>query len=132
MHEFRTAILAGDVKSAPGPIAKKERCRRGSAGATLIDIAIAREERRKTNQRREDRFHGAVDRATITFRRKKTLVKVVNVSSGGVMIETGIQPRIGETIAIQFEGFDRLDGVVRWVRQGQVGLDVGEDAIDVG
>ena len=134
MHELRSAILSGDVRPADGPVARKEGCRRqrDRAGATLVDIEIAREERRKTNQRREDRFHGAVERATLTFRRKKSLVKVVNVSGGGVMVESGIMPRIGEKVALEFEGFDRLEAVVRWVREGRIGLDVGEDSIDIG
>src|SRR3712207_8450409 len=59
-------------------------------------------------------------------RRKKTLVRVVNVSASGVMIESGIMPRIGEKVGLEFEGFDRLDGTVRWVKQGRIGLDVGE------
>ena len=78
------------------------------------------------------RFHGAVERATLTFRRKKSLVPVINVSGGGLMIETGIVPRIGEKVGLQFEGFDQLEAIVRWVRQGRIGLDVGEDAIEVG
>ena len=132
MHEFRTAILTGDVKAALDPVSKKERCRRQNGGPTLIDISIPREERRATNQRREDRFHGVVDRATLIFRRKKSLVRVVNVSPSGVMIETGILPRIGERVGLEFEDFDRLDAVVRWVKQGRIGLDVGEGAIDLG
>lgn len=133
MHEFRSAILTGDVKAALDPVARKESCRRrNGAGPSLIEIAIPREERRSTNQRREDRFHGVVERATIVFRRKKTLVRVVNVSPSGVMIESSIMPRIGEPIGVQFEGFERVDGVVRWVKQGRIGLDVGEGAIDLG
>ena len=132
MHELRTAIISGDVRSAQGPVARKENCRRKGPGATLVDIEIAREERRRTNQRREDRFAGAVERATLTFRRKKSLVPVVNISGGGVMIESGIMPRIGEKVGLQFEGFDQLEAIVRWVRRGRIGLDVGEDAIEVG
>ena len=132
MHEFRTAILTGE-KFDDTPVAKKEKCRRRIAGigATLVDIAIPREERRATNQRREDRFHGVVERATIVFRRKKQLVRVVNVSEGGVMIECNVMPRIGETIGIHFEGFDALEGKVRWVKQGRVGLDVGDGSISL-
>ena len=132
MHEFRTVILAGQ-KFDDSPVAKKERCRRGAAGpgATLVDIAIPREERRVTNQRREDRFHNVVDRATIVFRRKKQLVRVVNISESGVMIECSIMPRIGETIGVHFEGFEPLQGTVRWVKQGRVGLDVGEGSISL-
>ena len=133
MHEFRTAIITGEVKSVLDPVSRKEGCRRRDGGGpTLIDIAIPREERRITNQRREDRFHGVVDRATLVFRRKKSLVRIVNVSASGVMVECNIMPRIGETVGLEFDGFDRLEGVVRWVKQGRIGLDVGEGAIDLG
>ena len=99
MHELRSAILTGDVKSALDPTARKEACRRGG-GLSLIDIAIPREERRSTDQRREDRYHGVVERATITFRRKKSLVKVVNVSAGGFIAEVSdaVNPQL-KTIA---------------------------------
>ncbi|MGQ0559488.1 MAG: PilZ domain-containing protein [Sphingosinicella sp.] len=128
MHEFRTALRNGEVPVSAGPVASKERCRRASE-ATLCNIAIPREERRRTNQRREDRFAGLIDRATITFRRKKSLVPVVNVSSGGLMIESALMPWIGERVGVEIEGHDRIEAVVRWVRGGRIGLDVGEGAI---
>ncbi len=131
MHDFRTAVLKGDVASAPAPVARKERCRRRGE-QSLVDIPIPREERRKTNQRREDRFPDVVDRATLVFRRKKLLVRVVNVSGSGVMIESNVMPRIGESVGLEFENFDRLMAVVRWIRRGRIGLDVGEGAIGLG
>lgn len=131
MHELRSAILTGDVGSFQNPVARKEKCRRGSP-PTLVDIPIPREERRLTDQRREDRFQGVVERATIVFRGKKTLVPIVNVSGGGAMIESLIVPRIGERIGLLFDGFEPVEGVVRWVKQGRIGLDVGEGAIDLG
>ena len=48
------------------------------------------------------------------------------------MIEAEIMPRIGETVGIEFEGFERLQGIVRWVKQGRIGLDLGEGSIDLG
>lgn len=131
MHELRTAIVNGDVQSALDPVSRKEKCRR-EGGGSLVDIPIPREERRTTNQRREDRFHGVVDRATLVFRRKKALVKVVNVSGSGVMIESNLELRIGEKVGLDFEDFDRLQAVVRWVKKGRIGLDVGEGAIELG
>ena len=131
MHEFRTAILTGDIRPPEGPRSRKERCRRQNDEPTLVGISIPREERRKTNQRHEDRFHGVVDRATIVFRRKKTLVRIVNVSGSGVMIESHIMPRIGEVIRLEFDNFEPLQAVVRWVKQGRIGLDVGEGGIDL-
>ena len=130
MHEFRTAILNGEAPASQG-LSHKERCRRQSAEPTLVDIPIPRQERRKTNQRSEDRFLNVIERATITFRRKKLLVRIVNVSGSGVMIESNIVPRIGEVIGLQFDDFDGLQAVVRWVREGRIGLDVGEGAIDL-
>ena len=132
MREFRTAIVRSDVTSGPSPVARKEKCRGQTDEQSLVDIAIPRTERRTTNHRAEDRFPGVVDRATLVFRGKKLPVRVVNVSGSGVMIESNIMPRIGEAVGLEFEGFDRLDAVVRWIRRGRIGLDVGEGAIDLG
>jgi hypothetical protein len=127
MHGLRSAILAGEGASA-ALVSSKERCRRGGSGG-LAALHIPREERRATDQRGEDRHWGVVDRAILIFRRKKLLVRVVNISSGGIMIEADLVPRIGEAVAIEFEGFDRVQGVVRWVKQGRIGLDLGEGSI---
>jgi hypothetical protein len=127
---MRSAILSGEPASA-SLISTKERCRRQS-GSSLAALSIPRVERRSTDQRREDRHWGVVDRAMLLFRRKKLLVRVVNVSSSGIMIEADLMPRIGEAVGIEFEGFERLQGVVRWVKQGRIGLDVGDGTIDLG
>lgn len=132
MNEFRSAVQKGEVAQHFSPVSPKEKCRRNKVEVSLAQILIPRVERRTTNQRREDRFRGIVDRATIMFRRKKALVKVVNVSESGLMIEAAIEPRIGEKLAVEFEGFEPLHGVVRWVREGRIGLDVGEGAITLG
>jgi len=131
MHGLRSAIISGEAASNT-LISSKEGCRRQTAGGSLTELRIPREERRITNQRREDRHWGVVDRAMILFRRKKLLVKVVNVSSSGIMIDADILPRIGESVAVEFEGFDRLQGVVCWVKQGRIGLDLGDGSIDLG
>jgi len=130
MHGLRSAIQSGEAASA-SLVSTKEACRRKSGGS-LTSLEIPREERRSTDQRREDRHWGVVDRAMLVFRRKKLLVRVVNVSSSGIMIEADIMPRIGEKVTVDFEGFDRLEGVVRWIRGGRIGLDLGDGSIDLG
>lgn len=130
MHELRSAILTGDPKPALDPHPQQERCRRKGA-SSLFDVPIPRGERRKADQRREQRFQGVVERATINFRRKTLLVPVINVSGGGVMLETGILPCIGEIIVIALEGRKPLDGIVRWVKEGRVGLDLGEGTLQI-
>jgi hypothetical protein len=130
MHGLRSAINSGAPASA-SLVSTKEGCRR-TGGGSLMALQIAREERRATDQRSEDRHWGVVDRAILLFRRKKLLVRVVNVSSGGIMIEADIMPRIGEAVAVEFEGFDRLGAVVRWIKAGRIGLDLGDGSIDLG
>ena len=128
MHETRTGIRADAIVDGQGAARRRQK----GDEATLVDIAIPRVAKRSVNQRRTRRFDGVVKRATITFRRRRSPVRVVNISGGGVMIESGIQPRIGEVIGIEFEGFDLLEAVVRWVKKGRIGLDVGEGTINFG
>jgi len=131
MNEFRAAVSKGEVSQVLAPVAT-EKCRRAKIEGSLAGILIPRVERRTTNQRREDRYRGIVDRASILFRRKRMLVKVVNISESGLMVEAAIEPRIGEQLKIEFEGFEPLQGVVCWVREGRIGLDVGDGAIALG
>ena len=130
MHGLRSAIKSGEAASA-SLVSTKEGCRR-TGGGSLVGLRIAREERRATDQRREDRHWGVVDRAIFLFRRKKLLVRVINISSSGIMIEADIMPRIGEAVTIEFEGFERLPAIVRWIKAGRIGLDLGDGSIDLG
>ena len=133
MDELPTPILAGDIRHDQNPDPREEQGRRQKGDeATLVDVAIPRVVRRRANQRQENRLNGVVKRAAIIFRRRKLLVRVVNISGGGVMVESGIVPRIGEVIGLEFEGFDRLEAVVRLVKKGRIGLDVGEGTINFG
>ena len=133
MNEFRAALKKGEAAQVVAPvIVNKEHCRRQAMEQSLAGILIPRVERRTNNQRREDRYRGIVDRATLIFRRKKVLVKVCNVSESGMMVEAAILPRIGERVRVDFEGFEPLEASVCWVREGRIGLDLGDGAISLG
>jgi len=129
MHEIRSSILSGEEKVS-SPIARKGQPKQGGAGlGGLGRIAIRREETRVTDQRAEDRLRDRVEQSIIHFRRRKYVVRVVNVSSRGAMIESDIEPRIGEAIDIQFTDDNRTSCVVRWIRQGRIGLEFVDEAI---
>ncbi|HEX8526944.1 MAG TPA: PilZ domain-containing protein [Allosphingosinicella sp.] len=130
MHELRSAILSGEGATA-SVVSTKESCRRRGGKGGLAALHIERGERRSTDQRAEDRHWGVVERAMLVFRRKRRLVRVINLSTGGMTIECEIMPRIGELVGIEFEGFDPVDGIVRWVKQGRIGLDLGEGGISL-
>ena len=129
MHEIRSSIL-GDDKAA-SPVARKSKPKRDADGGLggLTKIAIRREEARVTNQRAEDRLRDRVEQSIIHFRRRKYVVRVVNVSSRGAMIESDIEPRIGEPLDIQFTDDNRTRCLVRWIREGRIGLEFVDETI---
>jgi hypothetical protein len=130
MNELRTAIASGQGLRPNGPIAKKTKRAEPKGGLTAI--AVKREESRLTNQRREERHRNLLENATIHFRRRKHEVPVVNVSSNGVMIETDIEPWIGESLEIQFGDCNRTKCVVRWIRDRRMGLEFNDETTIIG
>lgn len=130
MHRVRNAILVGD-SPAEALVSSKEPNRRRPEGASLAGISIAREERRTTDQRSEERYRDRIERGIVVYRGKKCLVRIVNVSTSGLMIEADFTPRIGESLGLEIEGMERLQAAVRWIREGRIGLDVGEGTFAV-
>jgi hypothetical protein len=125
MHELRSAILSGDQKGVVARKAKKEAAQLGG----LTKIAIKRQETRITNQRLEDRHRNVVEQADFVFRRKRMKAGVINVSSRGAMIATDVEPRIGEKIDILFTPATKTKCVVRWVREGRIGIEFLDETI---
>jgi hypothetical protein len=128
MHELRKLIENGgehsDIvvrKTSPNSAHRKA----GGLGA----IAIPRQECRRTNQRRDGRHASLINEAVITFRRKRHIVPVVNVSSHGVMIRSDIEPRLGERMDIQFEECNRTTCYVRWMKSGQIGIEFASETV---
>jgi hypothetical protein len=128
MHELRSTILSGEAK--PSLVAQKGRPKaEGAAPGGLAKIAIKRQEARVTDQRLEDRLRGIVETSTILFRRRRQEAAVINVSSRGAMIRADIEPRIGEKLDMMFTDQNRTRCVVRWVRDGRIGLEFVDDTI---
>jgi len=76
-------------------------------------------------RRSEPRFEGLAERAALTFRGNAHIVPVVNISSRGTMIESDLEPRLGESVLIRFEGCTPIHAFVRWSREGRIGLNFG-------
>lgn len=125
MHEMRTLIENGGKRDIVVRKSRGDQHRRTGLAA----IPIPREESRRHNQRREDRHINLADKAVITFRRKRLEVDVVNVSSHGVMIDSDIEPRVGERIEIRFEDCNRTLCYVRWVKGRQIGLEFTAETV---
>ncbi|HEX8192889.1 MAG TPA: PilZ domain-containing protein [Allosphingosinicella sp.] len=109
------------------PRRKADAAAQADEGPSLAALAIPRTEARTSNQRSEDRHLNLADRAEVRFRGRRIDVGVVNVSRHGAMIEAPIEPRIGERMHIRFEGLNRTDCTVRWIRGGRMGLEFAQE-----
>jgi hypothetical protein len=127
MHEIRSSILSGAAERPATPVAKKAKGSGGLGGLTAI--AVKRQETRVTNQRCEDRLRDIVEETTMVFRRKKVGARVINVSSRGAMIESDVEARIGEKIDLLFTDKNKTRCVVRWMREGRIGVEFLNETI---
>jgi hypothetical protein len=127
MHEIRSLMQGGGNREIVVRKGGERAAPRPTAG--LAGIAVRREESRTTNQRREDRHMNLADKAVITFRRKKIAVEVVNVSSHGVMIDSDIEPRVGERVQISIEDCNQTRCAVRWIKGRHIGLEFAEETV---
>ena len=80
-------------------------------------------------RRVEPRYEGLVEEALLSFRGRDHRVPVVNISSRGTQVESNIEPRLGESVKITFEGCSPIYAFVRWAREGRIGLRFGCEMI---
>jgi hypothetical protein len=115
-HRLRSAVRAAEAGAALPPLSL-EPCRRDphASGPETPDD-------RRERHRRAERHRGMVESAAILYRGKPALVRVANVSKGGVTLETSLTPEVGETISVAMTGQAPRTGAVRWVRRGRIGI----------
>ena len=119
MHSLRSSLRAREDGAPARPLSLDERRREAPAPEAA---ALPKGERRTGAQRRADRHCGVVERAAILYRGKRAMVAVANVSKGGVTIETGLTPDVGEALLLELPGKQPAQARVRWVKPGRVGL----------
>ena len=133
MHKLRSTILNGGKHPEVSTNApKRPAARSASLGASLTGIPVKRETSRMTHQRAGDRLPGAMAGTTLTVRRRKYETSVINLSSDGIMIECDLELRIGDRATILLP--DGSDGkcIVRWMRDGRVGMEFDGYSLQIG
>jgi hypothetical protein len=81
------------------------------------------------DRRCEPRHENLIDNAVIHFRGERHFVPVLNISTRGTMIESPIAPRLGETVLIEVPECSRIHAIVRWCRDGRIGLNFGHEMV---
>ena len=101
----------------------------GAELGSLSTIKIARQTARTSNQRAATR-RAAADEATIVrFREANHIVELLNLSPGGAMIASEIEPFIGEPIQIQIGDGLPVPAVARWIGGGRIGVEFGDHSL---
>jgi len=129
VHKTRSEILSGAPRASP--VAAKRRAAVAS-GASLTAIPVKRTESRTTNQRTGDRTPGILAATRLTLRRRKFDARVVNLSADGAMIEVDAEARIGEAVTMTFGEGDTGKAIVRWVRNGRIGVEFDGYSLELG
>ena len=80
---------------------------------------------RHVDPRSEPRYQGLVESAVLTFRGAEHVVPVLDISTRGAQVESDVEPRLGESVLIRFDGCSQIYAFVRWARGGRLGLNFG-------
>jgi hypothetical protein len=93
----------------------------------LTDIAIPREETRRTDARDGDRYRLVGAQFSITHNGRQHTAKLINLSGGGAMVAGAIMPNIGEQIHLHLGENATVECAVRWVKDGRLGLEFAHE-----
>lgn len=83
---------------------------------------IPRTVRRMFDERAEHRLETASQTCALSLRGKSHVVQLVNLSRSGAMVRFGAEAHIGEDVALQLLDRGTIDGQVRWLRDGRMGI----------
>lgn len=93
----------------------------------LCGIVIAREESRRTNSRDHDRFRLTGATFKLSYEGKDYDAELVNLSGGGAMIGADFAPNLGERLQLHLGEGGSLECVVRWIKDGRLGLEFAHE-----
>jgi hypothetical protein len=89
---------------------------------SLDGTMIPRTVRRMFDERSEARSRAESQTAALSFRGRRHVVRLLNVSRSGAMISAPLIPHIGEEVTVQLLGRGPVTAQVRWVRDGKIGI----------
>ncbi len=88
----------------------------------LHGAMIPRSVRRMFEERGEERLEAGSQTGVLMLRGKSHVIQLVNLSRSGAMIRFAYDAHIGETVSLQLLDRGTIDGQVRWLRDGRMGI----------
>ena len=83
---------------------------------------IPRTVKRMLDERAEERFEANAETVEMEFRGRKHMVRLVNTSPSGAMVIFSLVPHIGEQVSLELADRGEVIAMVRWVRDGRIGI----------
>lgn len=123
-NSFRAAILNGEK---PVLVVSDKNPQRDGAGDALDGVRVPRAETRRGNHRGGDRHRLDGETATAVHDGETFEVEVVNLSSGGAMVRCGFAPRLWDMVELRLGDGPGLEGAVRWIKNGSIGLEFAHE-----
>lgn len=120
---IRAKIFGG---AAEEPILKAKKPK-GAKADSLHSVAVPREARRSNNARGEDRHRLSDERARVTHNGNDVEVELINLSGGGAMIAATLEPMLWDRIDLHLGNHGTVECVVRWIRDGRIGLEFAHE-----
>jgi hypothetical protein len=93
----------------------------------LGDVAISREETRRSNNRNRDRYRLNGDMFRVGYDGRDYDAEVVNLSGGGAMIAADLLPNIGDCLQLHLGEGGAMECAVRWIKGGRLGLEFAHE-----
>ena len=93
----------------------------------LASISVRREECRRGNSRGKDRHRLSCEQAVLRHAGEEHVVDLVNLSAGGAMIRAIPELVLWDHVSLVFGDEGELECAVRWINQGQAGLEFAHE-----
>ena len=83
---------------------------------------VPRSVKRIFDERSEERLDAESQTAILSLRGRNHIVGMVNLSRSGAMLRFTGDAHIGESVSLQMLDRGTIDGQVRWLRDGRMGV----------
>lgn len=118
------AKIFGGVAEEPILKAKKPR---GAKADTLHSVNVTREVSRASNSRGEDRHRLTGERVRVTHDGTEVEVELINLSGGGAMVAGPLESMLWDHVELHLGNHGTIECVVRWMRDGRIGLEFAHE-----
>jgi hypothetical protein len=83
---------------------------------------IPRSVKRMFDERTEERLDADSQTVILSLRGRNHIVSLINLSKSGAMVRFTCEAHIGESVSLQMLDRGTIDGQVRWLRDGRMGV----------